>query len=198
MSRRDVNNRYFHLSASLKKIGKYVGRGKKRSIANAVVENNSLQGEVVSSLCIQAHKQMKKLCSDKHDSILRMTTKPALEQFTWDRVWEELKLNVPLMLTILTGLVPPSKRESKSAQAALCVCASILLKMQNQKINLVQSVIGLVLRAGHATKQVWVYLCSCSCIIKGTCVGIHTIAEVTVMYKLHGTIKYTGCGIRRP
>ena len=73
-------------------------------IANAVMENNSLQGEVVSALCIQAHKQMKKLCSDNHDSILRMTTKPALEQFSWDKisVWEELKLNV------LTGLIPPS------------------------------------------------------------------------------------------
>ena len=42
MSNKDKKNRYFYLSQSLKKIGKYVGRGKKRSIAKAVVENSTL------------------------------------------------------------------------------------------------------------------------------------------------------------
>ena len=151
MSRCDANNKYFHLTASLKKIGKYVGRGKKCSIANAVVENTSLRREVVSALCTQSRKE---LCSDRHDSILRLTTKPALEQFTWERVWEELASNAPILLSILTGLLPCSKIQSKSCQAALCVCASVILKLQNHKVNLVQSVIGLVLKAGHATKQV--------------------------------------------
>ena len=154
MSRCDAKNKYFHLTASLKKIGKYVGRGKKRSIANAVVENTSLRREVVSALCTQSRKEIIKLCSDRHDSILRLTTKPALEQFTWERVWEELASNAPILLSILTGLLPRSKIQSKSCQAALCVCASVILKLQNHKVNLVQSVIGLVLKADHATKQV--------------------------------------------
>ena len=77
-----AKNRYFHLSGSLKKIGKYVCRGKKRSIADAVVENSSLQKEVVLSLCSQANKKIKRLFSDTHDSILSMSTKPALELFT--------------------------------------------------------------------------------------------------------------------
>jgi len=34
------------------------------------------------------------------------------------------------------------------------MCASILLKLTNGKVNLVQTVISLVLKAGHATKQV--------------------------------------------
>ena len=85
-------DRYFHLSGSLKKIGKYIGRGKKRSIAGAVADNNSLLSEVVSSLCSEAHKEIKRFCSDIHDSNLCMTTKPALEQFTWDRVWHEIQL----------------------------------------------------------------------------------------------------------
>ena len=34
------------------------------------------------------------------------------------------------------------------------VCASILLKLRNDKVNLVQSVISLVMKAGHASKQV--------------------------------------------
>ena len=38
-SQQKKKNRYFHLVGSLKKIGKYVGRGNRRSIAAAVVQN---------------------------------------------------------------------------------------------------------------------------------------------------------------
>ena len=50
ISKNQEKNRYFHLLSSLEKVGKYVRRGKKCSIANAIVENTSLRGEVVSSL----------------------------------------------------------------------------------------------------------------------------------------------------
>ena len=154
VSKHQKKNRYFHLSGSLKKIGKYVGRGNKRSIAEAVVDNSAIRGEVVCALMSKAHKEITKLCSDSNDSILRMTTKPALEHFTWDRVWHELQHSAPLLLSLLTNLLPPAKREAVSIRPALCVCASIFLKVQNHKLNVVQTMIGLVLRAGHANKQV--------------------------------------------
>ena len=172
--RNQQKNRYFHLSGSLKKIGKYVGRGKKRSIANAVVENTSLRSEVVSALSKEAHKEIKKLCSDTHDSILRMTTKPALQQFTWNRVWHELRLNAPLIVSILSNLLPPSKREDKRVIPALCVCACIFLKLQNQKVYVVQTMISLVLKAGHATKQVWYDNSNGAHCISHTCTQIFT------------------------
>lgn len=154
VSKSERKNRYFHLSGSLKKVGKYVARGNRRSIATAVVENTTLRGEVISLLCKEVRGEIKSLCSDSQDSILRMTTKPALESFTWDRVWQELQLNMPLLVNILTSFLPPSKRVSNSVIPALCVCASIFLKVQNQKVNVVQTMISLVLKAGHATKQV--------------------------------------------
>lgn len=154
VSKKQEKNRYFHLSKSLKKVGKYIGRGNKRSIATAVVENAALQGEVLLALCTEACKEVKKLCSDSHDSILRNTTKPAVELFTWERVWLELQLNAPLLLSLLTNLISPTKRDDKSVKPALCMCASILLKLQNQKVDIVQTMIGLVLKAGHATTEV--------------------------------------------
>ena len=51
VSTQDKRNRYFHLSSSLKRIGKYVGRGNRRSIASAIVQNTTLKGEVISMLC---------------------------------------------------------------------------------------------------------------------------------------------------
>ena len=52
---------------------------------------------------------------------------------------------------LVSNLIPPSKRASESVKPALCMCASIILKLNNQKINLVQSVVSLILKAGHAT-----------------------------------------------
>ena len=105
---------------------------------------------MISLLCREAQQEIKNLCSDSHDSILRITSKPALENFTWERVWQELQLNTPLLANFHTGFLPKSK-EASCFLPALCVCAS---KLQNQKVNVVQSMISLLLKAGHATKQV--------------------------------------------
>ena len=91
------------------------------------------------SLCKEIQQEIKSVCSDTYDSILRMTSKPALENFTWERVWQELLLKTPLLTTVLNGLLPPAKKANSRVVPALCVCASILLKLQNQKVNVVQA-----------------------------------------------------------
>ena len=141
---------YFYLSRSLKKIGKYVGRGKKRSIAEAVIQNNALRNEVVAALGTAAHKEISKICSDSHDSILHMKTKTALELFSWERVWLELQTHAPLLVVILVQLLPSSKHKAEDViHPAVCICASIFLKLHNNKVNLVQAMM--------ATKQVcWI------------------------------------------
>ena len=75
---------------------------------------------------------------------------------SWERVWSELQLHAPLLVAILVQLLPPSKREVVHYvyRPALCVCVSILLKLRSDKINIVQAMIAVVLKAGHATKQV--------------------------------------------
>ena len=151
-------NRYFYLSRSLKKIGKYVGRGKKRSIAEAVIQNSALKYEVVVALGREVCKEISMICSDSHDSILRMKTKTALELFSWERVWLELKTHAPMLVALLVQLLPPSKRKSADViHPALCICASILLKLRNNKVNVVQVMMAVILKAGHASKQVrWI------------------------------------------
>ena len=147
-------HKFFHLTQSLKKLGRYVGGGKKKSIAKAAVNNVSLCPQLLRALCESARKEIRHVCSDSHDSILRLKTKPALEHFSWETIWTELQQNTPTLLDILKELIPTSKRERDIFHPALCMCASILLKLNNQKVNLIQSAISLILKAGHATKQV--------------------------------------------
>ena len=99
VSRENCKSRYFHLSRSLKRLGKYVGRGKRRMIAKAVVDNVALRQEVVHQVCKASCKESIKICSDLHNSILHMKSKVALEHFTWERAWLELKNNASLYST---------------------------------------------------------------------------------------------------
>ena len=66
----------------------------------------------------------------------------------------ELKQNAPTLIDLLVGLLRASKSNLDSIHPVLCACASILLKLANQEVNLVQTVVSLVRKAGHATKQV--------------------------------------------
>lgn len=140
--------RYFHLSQSLKKLGRYIGRGNKRSIVTTVMENPHLRPHVLEAVAMEIEKEVKKVCSDNHDSILRMKFKEALERFSWDRVWRELSDNVPTLLHLV------GTRNPERAIPALCVSVMILLKLRNNKLNLVQALVSIILKAGHATIQV--------------------------------------------
>ena len=43
----------------------------------------------MTALSTAVRKEIRKICSDSHDSILRMKTETALELFSWERVWLE-------------------------------------------------------------------------------------------------------------
>ncbi len=146
--------KYFKLSRSLKKLGRYVGRGKWSSIAQAVLKDEALAGRVVSGVAATIGREVKLVCSAKHESILMMKTKPALENFTWRTVWAELQQSAPTLLKVLQEALPRQKRESEAAKPVICMCASLLLKFRNPRVNVVQAVISLILQAGHASKEV--------------------------------------------
>ena len=146
--------KYFHLTQSLKKLGRYVGRGNRRSIASAAMSNARLRPELLRIVCRDVRNEVQKVCSQKHDTILKLKSKPALAQFTWKTVMLELEQVAPTLMTLLHGFIASSKSYLDSVQPAICMCASIILKLQNKNVNLVQSVVSLVLKAGHATKEV--------------------------------------------
>lgn len=122
------------------------------------MENPKLRPRVLAAVAQEIEKEVKQICSDKHDSILRMKFKEALERFTWVRVWRELSDHVPTLLRVI------GSRNSEKAKPALCVCAMILLKLRNPKMNLVQALVSLVLKAGHANIQVR-KICGKNCIL---------------------------------
>ena len=73
-------------------------------IAKAVADNATLQQEVVSQISRVSRREIVKICSDSHDSILRMKSKVALEHVTWETVWLKLKHNASLLVKLILQL----------------------------------------------------------------------------------------------
>ena len=125
----------------------------------AILESRNLRSHVINGVANEIKKEIKCLCSKEHDTILRIKTKPALEGFCWERIFNELESSTPTQLSILKNCLPkPREKSLPSVELArlpaICMSASILLKLSNPHVNLAQAVLSVVLRAGCAHKQV--------------------------------------------
>ena len=56
---------------------------------------------------------------------------------------------------LLRNASPPKVRDTDNSLPSLCLCISIILKIQNPHVNVVQGIISLLLKSGHAGKQVY-------------------------------------------
>ena len=130
------------LSQSLKRQGKCVSRGRRIAIAKSAVCNPTLKQHIVRIVAHEARNEMKFISSLKHFSILRFKSKDSLERFTWDHVWSEIEDHCPTLATFLKECLP------------VRVSASIVLKLRNPHINVIQGMISLILKSGHANQQV--------------------------------------------
>ena len=88
-----------------------------------------------------------------------------LQSFTWDKLCEELKRRAPTVHSFLTACcdVKQRQRPLKSAKrvtrhtnpsAVVGVCTVVLLRHRNQRMNVLQHLVSLILHHGHAGKQV--------------------------------------------
>lgn len=109
-------SKYYHLTSSLKKLGRFVGRGNRSSTAQAAVENMILLPQIALKLVAHLRRhEIVPICSDNHDFLLWLKSKPAVEHFTWESVWLELQQNAPILMSILSNQLPLSKRGQHSA-----------------------------------------------------------------------------------
>ncbi len=90
----------------------------------------------------------------------------SVKRFSWNLLAKELESKAPTLYGVLSVCVDvrrrkrkrkTTKQKSSSNTAMLGVCAAILLRHRNQKMNLLQRIITLIFHSGHASKQVYIY-----------------------------------------
>lgn len=106
-------------------------------------------------------KEMKRMCGLKSISLLRDSTPQRLCSFKWEDLMKEMQQTAPTFFQILEGCV---YRKQKGVQmkksyrvndeSVIGICAAILLRHKNPKMNLIQRIISMLLYGSHAPKNV--------------------------------------------
>jgi len=140
-----------------KKAVKGLTRRSYPSMATALVTSQPGIKPVIYSFARQIKLEIQGLCSEEHDTVLR-NSKEAVKFFSWERIWLELKHNVPTLMTLLTLLV----KCPENNKPLICFIISVILKQRSAKLGLVQRAISILLYGNGTSKQVGNVKCAIS------------------------------------
>ena len=96
--------------------------------------------------------EIKHICSDDHDSILRDCFE-AVRRFSWETVYLELQKQMPTLVMFLSLLL--GRRDKH--KHVVCLMASIVLKLRYPKMGLVQRGVSLFLFGNGVSKEVSIH-----------------------------------------
>lgn len=101
------------------------------------------------------------MCSFEVNSILRKKLPKDLTTFEWEKFTRELEEYAPSLLKLLRGCIQKQKRPKKVSRqpkynedAIVGISIAILLRYRNQRLNLIQRIVSILLYCGHAPKSV--------------------------------------------
>lgn len=97
---------------------------------------------------------VKHLCSDEVNSILRSKDPASLESFTWEKVAIEAKVHAPLTFGLLACI-----SDKPSTVHMIGYVVALLCRLHWSYMNLPQRLVSIILYAGHCSKQVRFYRC---------------------------------------
>ncbi len=162
------NSKVLPLPASLKRLGRSVGRRNRKSIARQAVMDDRICNKLLHYLGRKLAKEMKCMCSMKTNSVLRAKDPTSLQKFNFKALIEEMRSVAPKTLSLLRSCIANRKRSratnvktkgrTKSrvfdCDNVVGVCCALLLRGRSQRMNLLQRLVSCVLYSGHSSKKV--------------------------------------------
>ena len=148
------------LTPSRKKMGKALARRSKKAVVAECMRNNAMRKYVMVNMSRIVKSEIRTLCSNKANSVLRNHSVTSLSQFSWDSIIKEIQTYAPVLLSLLYACTE-TKTLRNNREATIGICVSILLQYRFSKMCLVQKLIALILYAGHSAKSVssCIYYC---------------------------------------
>ena len=140
-------NKYIDVTPERKKAVISYAKRHYKAAAKRIVNSKATSQHVVGSLTQQIWKEMNRICSTNHNSILRDSYE-GVKRFSWESIWLEYEAKILNLFGLLSGLLP------KAEKRFIAFVVSLLLKRHCKHMSLVQRVISLVLYGNAAKKQV--------------------------------------------
>ena len=110
------------------------------SLSCSIVSSSCTTNQVIAKISLCIRKEMKNMCSDSHDSILRDSCE-GIAQFSWQTIWLELTTCMPPLIKLLSTLLP----DNMEGKRIICVIGSVILKKRSNKMSLLQRAISVFL-----------------------------------------------------
>ena len=101
---------------------------------------------VVKKAGVMLQNELKELC--KSHSCFCAKDASVLEEFQWSNIATELKAKAPTLSVLFDNAITIER------DITVILCSAILVKSHNERANIVQRLISLLLYASHAPKQV--------------------------------------------
>ncbi len=117
------------------------------------MKDKSVKKYILKLVGQEIFKEVKCMASDKVNSILQSTNANDLKCFSWNSLLTELTQFAPLMSSVLVSATK-TRAPRSNTKAVIGMCAAIILKHRNPRMNIVQKINSLILYAGHSSKQV--------------------------------------------
>lgn len=126
----------------------------KRFVAAAgkIMQHSLMRATVYKAIGMDSRRQLKRITAATSSSMIMQSDPAAIRAFSWDELFTNMQSHSKHICEFLLLMLPRQKRERAKSMVSLIV--AMLAKMTNQKAGLVQSVISLLLFAGHASSQV--------------------------------------------
>lgn len=154
-------SRIYHLSRSLKPLGKSLGRNTRSSVCKQLMKVKGMREQVLNIVVKIIRSEINQMCSFEVSSVLRKLSAEVLQRFDWSKLMNEFEQHAPVFIKILGGCVckkASSKKVSRqpryNEKAIISICAAIILRYRNQRMNLVQRIVSVLMYCGHAQKSV--------------------------------------------
>ena len=105
--------------------------------------------QVIAEIAIIIRKEMKQICSESRDSVIR-DSQEGIKHFKWERVWTELVNHMPTLMKLLSAIF----LNQKATQNICSLIACMILKKRLGKMSMVQKALSVLLYGNGCNKQV--------------------------------------------
>ena len=156
-------------------------------MARAVLAHSALREQVLLKVLDLVDSECAALCRKTGadgPSPFRQLPVKKMEEFSWERYTQELKLRGPFLLWLFSTLVQHNDHRNKTKQGSthtpgVCMSIAALLKERNREMTGVQTYVSLAL-FNHVNKQVRQYLnnaypCRYNILITIMYTGLHVL-----------------------
>ena len=137
-------------------LARAVAKEDRNSIVHNVLKDDRMKRLAVKKVGNLLRQELISTCSSKSATLYRSSDPRSLIKFKWADCVEDLQRTAPLLHCILESCVQENRSPKRSLDNIVLkgVIGGILLRNTNERMNIVQQLLSLILYGSRAPKQV--------------------------------------------